>query len=644
MKPSISRQNKHFYEFDSFLVDETERLLLLQGQSVSLTPKAFELLLVFVNNAEFVLTKEELMERVWPDAFVEEANLAVNISMLRKVLGETSDGGQYIETLPRRGYRFAAEVKEFWGERPQSKPVFLQQPDTAQAVIAEPDSGFAPVSTPSPANRITIRKLLAIALALAIIAAIGVVAYRLFATRGEVKRLAVLPFRNQRPSEETDFLGFALADSLINRLDFLKSLVVRPSSYVEKYSRQEKEPQEAAKELDVNTLLMGSFIKDGDDLIVNAQLIDVPSGEKLWSETINVKYYELRHVQDYVARQVVKGLRLNITSAEDEQFDRNVSNNPVAYEYFLRSRYLMSTNNHRKAIELLTKAVEIDPNYALAWAYLARAYHINALQFTGDKTELSAAEADYDQALELDPNLAEARLLKAKLFTETGRVEQAVPLLLGLVKAHPNLAAAHWELSYAYRYAGLLNESIEAGERGLHLDNGIRSHQFNSYLYAGQYEKFINSLPVQEDAYVVFYRGFGYYYQNDLNRAAAAFDRAFELNQSSVISQIGRALRLAIADKKGEGLEVLELADNRIAKNKIGDGEITYKFAQAYDALGENAKALAALNHSIEQGFFCYPYFASDPLLKNIRSEAEFAVIIEKARQRHEDFKRGLQQ
>ncbi|MGA9774137.1 MAG: winged helix-turn-helix domain-containing protein [Blastocatellia bacterium] len=648
MKPSVIRQKKHFYEFDSFLLDETERVLLSHGQTVSLTPKAFELLLVFVNNAGVALTKEELMERVWPDSFVEEANLAVNISMLRKSLGETPDGGQYIETLPRRGYRFHADVKEFRGEPPQSEPVFVQPSRAEEALIAEQDSDLAPL-TASPVTRTKARKLIMIAAAMAIIIALAVVAYLLFARRGEhnapaqVKRLAVLPFRNQRPGEETDYLGFALADSVINRLDFLKSLVVRPSSYIEKYSRQEKEPQQAAKELDVNTLLMGSYIKDGDDLIVNAQLIDVSSGEKLWSETINVKYYELSHVQDYVARQVVKGLRLNLTSAEGERFDRSVSHNSKAFENFLRSRYLMSTNNHRKAIELLKEAVELDPNYALAWAYLARAYHINALQFTGDKTELSAAEADYDQALALDPELSEARLLKAKLFTETGRVEQAVPLLLELLKAHPTMAVAHWELSYAYRYAGLLDESIDAGERAIQLDMRTDSHQFNSYLYTGQYEKFISSLPVREDAYVVFYRGIGYYYQNDLERAASAFDRAFELNQSSVIPHIGKALRLAIAGRQREGLEILEVAEDRIAKNIIGDGEITYKFAQAYDALGERDRALGALNRSVEQGFFCYPYFASDPLLKNIRADAEFAVILEKARQRHENFKRDLE-
>jgi DNA-binding winged helix-turn-helix (wHTH) protein/TolB-like protein/Tfp pilus assembly protein PilF len=650
MNPSVIRQKKQFYEFDSFVLDETERLLLLEGQPVALTPKAFELLFVFVNNAGVTLTKEELMERVWPDSFVEEANLAVNISMLRKALGETPGGGQYIETLPRRGYRFAVEVKEFSGERARPKPIIVQQPHAERVVEQEPAAEFeSPPSSPDgPANRITTQKLMAIAIASAIIIVIAAVAYLLFAARGDnsdgaqLKRLAVLPFKNQRPDEETDYLGFALADSVINRLEYLKSLVVRPSSYIERYANQEKEPQQTAKELDVNTLLMGSYIKDGDDLKVSTQLIDVPSGKKLWSESINVKYYELRHVQDYVARQVVKGLRLNLTADEGERFDRIASQNPLAYENFLRSRYLMSTNNHRKAIELLTKSVELDPNYALAWAYLARAYHINALQISGNKAELSAAEANYDEALRLDPELSEARLMKAKLFTETGRVEQAVPLLLELVKSYPNMAVAHWELSYAYRYAGLLNESIEEGERALQMDTRMGSHQFNSYLYTGQYEKFINSLPVREDAYVVFYRGFGYYYQNDLNRAATAFDRAFELNQSSVISQIGKALRLAIADKKREGVEMMNAAEARIIKVGHGDGEITYKFAQAYDALGEHEKALDALNRSVEQGFFCYPYFASDPLLKNIRGDAEFAIILEKAHKRHEIFKREL--
>jgi DNA-binding winged helix-turn-helix (wHTH) protein/TolB-like protein len=338
MKPSVSRQQSHLYQFDSFMLDETERLLLFDGQPVPLTPKAFELLLVLVSHAGSAMTKEVLMEAVWPDAFVEEANLTVNISMLRKALGEMPGGGQYIETLPRRGYRFAATVHEFWGERMKSKPLIIQQPfveHEAEEERADPESELALNQAPSPVSGVPTsrHKPLMVILTLAVIIGLAVVAYLLTKGKpgdsGQTKRLAVLPFTNKGPGQESEYLGFALADSVINRLDYVKSLVVRPSSYIERYSRQEIEPRQVAKELDVNTLLMGSYIKDGDDLQVNAQLIDVSSGEKLWSESFNVKNYELRQVQDYVARQVVKGLSLNLTNAEGERFDRNVSRDPV---------------------------------------------------------------------------------------------------------------------------------------------------------------------------------------------------------------------------------------------------------------------------------------------------------------------------
>jgi DNA-binding winged helix-turn-helix (wHTH) protein/TolB-like protein len=662
MKALGNHKDKSVYEFDSFVLDETAKILLRDGERVQLTPKALELLIVLVSSAGLVLEKEDLMETVWPETFVEEANLAVNISMLRKALGEMPGGGQYIGTLPRRGYRFAGQVRASVSRHRE-----LEEDSVAANLSSDLAIERQPVARPGShldssepqidrskrgpfASRLIAHKSLTMALTSIIAIATVAVAYLIFSGRadhrsqGQMKRLAVLPFRNQRPSEETDYLGFALADSVINNLDSLKSLVIRPSSYVEKYVGQKKDPTEMAKELDVDTLLMGSYLKDGDDLIVNAELADVSTGDKLWSESVKGKVGKLAELQNYVARQVVSGLRLNLTDAEGKRLGRNASVDPVAYEYFLRSRYLLSTNNHQKAIKLLEKSVELDQNNPLAWAYLARAYHINALQFTGDRADLSKAEADYEQALALDPELSQARLMMAKLFTETGRVEQAAPLLIELLKNNPNMAEAHWELSYAYRYAGLLDESIKEGERALQLNTRLESHQFNSYLYTGQYEKFLASLPVREDSYVVFYQGIGQYYLGDLNKAAVAFDRAYELNQASVISQIGKALRLAIAGKNREGLQMLKGAEARIMNSGTGDGEITYKFAQAYDALGDKGSALRALDRSIEQGFFCYPYLTADPLVKTIRGETECARILEKARHRQEAFRRKLEE
>src|SRR5262249_26540195 len=460
---------------------------------------------------------------------------------------------------------------------------------------------------------------------------------------GPVKRLAVLPFENLRPSEQTDYLAFALADSVINRLESVGSLIVRPSSYVEKYGRQKKTPREIASELDVDILLTGSYVQDGDDLVVNAQLVDVAGKQNLWSESMNLKFEKLLELQDYVARQVAKGLDLKLAVADGNRFNRQAGD-PLAYEYLLRSQYLLSTSNQSKAIELLTESVHLDPNNAVAWAYLGRAYHINALQFSGDRRELAEAEADYEQALTLDPGLSQARLMMAKLYTETGRVERSVGLLLELNKTSPLIGEAHWELSYAYRYGGLLNESIEEGERALQIDSRLSSHQFNSYLYAGQYQKFMDSLPSREDSYVVFYRGLASYYLNDFERAAATFDRCYDLNSVSVISQVGKALRLGIAGKNGEGLDMLRAAENSIARNATGDGEIAYKIAQAYQALGDRASALNALDRAVSQGFFCYSYLASDPLLRGLQGDPAFQATLEKARARHEKFQKLVEE
>jgi DNA-binding winged helix-turn-helix (wHTH) protein/TolB-like protein/tetratricopeptide (TPR) repeat protein len=653
MKAVSNPADKRIYEFDSFVLDEREKVLLRDGERVPLTPKALEMLIVLVSNAGLVLEKEELMEIVWPDTFVEEANLAVNISMLRKALGEMPGGGQYIGTLPRRGYRFAAEVREWTVPDDVSRKLVTRHQQIAEA---DPilDSSHQKVSNlpthPSTSHWLT-SKARAVALISIVVLAAAASTYLVFKGRSErraqaqIRRLAVLPFWNERPSEDSDYLGFALADSVINSLDHLKSLVVRPSSYVAKYANRKKypHPDEIAEELDVNTLLTGSYLKDGEDLVVYAELVDVTTRETLWSESIKIKSDKVVELQGHVTRQVVDGLRLKLTDAEGKRLIRTPPVDPVAYEYFLRSRYLLSTNNNQRAIELLEKSVELDQNNALAWAYLARAYHINALQFSGDRGDLAKAAADYEQALALDPELSQARLMMAKLYTETGRVEEAAPLLVDLVKSNPNMAEARWELSYAYRYAGLLDESIEEGERALQINTRLESHQFNTYLYTGDYGKFIASLPVREDAYVVFYRGLAQYYLGNPAQAAAAFDRAYELNPASVISQIGKALRLALAGKNREGLQILKSAEARITKAGAGDGEITYKFAQTYDALGDKESALKALDRSISQGFFCYPYFAADPLMKNVRSDPEYPSLLEKARLRQDAFKRQLQ-
>jgi tetratricopeptide (TPR) repeat protein len=290
---------------------------------------------------------------------------------------------------------------------------------------------------------------------------------------------------------------------------------------------------------------------------------------------------------------------------------------------------------------MLEEVVALDANFALAWAHLGRAYNAVATFHLKGRTHHLKAQAAYEQALELNPDLIEATIFMANLFTDTNRVEQAVPLLRKLIEAHPNIAEARWELGYAYRFAGMLDESILEGEAARALDSNVKinTSAFNSYLYTGQYEKFLKSLPPGEDsAFVVFYRGFGNYYLKNFEQAAAYFDRAYEI-QPQLYNRIGKSLSYSIKSERLVALDILHDVEREIEERGVGDAEGIYKVAQAYAIAGDKESALRVLRRSIGHGFFCYDYFRSDPMLSSLAGEPVFKELTELARTRHERFK-----
>ena len=266
--------------------------------------------------------------------------------------------------------------------------------------------------------------------------------------------MAVLPFRNLKQDPETDFLGFSLADEIITKLSYVNTLTIRPSSSVDKYRNQIIDPKKVAADLNVDTLLTGIFIKDGDDLRITTQLIDVKPDKILWREAIDVKYDKLLTVQDQVSQQIIKELELNLSPTEAANLRPEKPINALAYEYYLRGIDLYALNQFAAAIGMLEKSTSIEPNYAPSWAHLGRAYTTNAsLQF-GGREDYGKAQAAYEKAISLNPALIEPRIYLSNLFTDTGRVEQAVPLLRSALRDSPNNAEAHWELGYAYRFGG----------------------------------------------------------------------------------------------------------------------------------------------------------------------------------------------
>ncbi len=631
-----------FYEFGRFRCEPREQLLLCEGKPVSLTPKCFDILVALVESDGRLVSKEELMTKVWPDSFVEEANLTVNISALRKILGETAEGNPYIETVPKRGYRFIA-------------PITQCQPDASAelAGLGEAEKGAAEDSLSLPARaplhsagrpRRLLAGLVTVLLGVVLAGLVYSVRHRSFSNSlsQAPRRLAILPFRNLSQNPDTDFLGLSLADAVTTKLGYVNALVVRPSYATEKYRNQVVDLPKAAAELNVDTLLTGNYLRDRDDLRITCQLVDVKSESILWRGAFDLKYDKLLTLQDHVAQQIIKGLEVTLSPTEAERLKPDEPIDPLAYEYYLRGVDLYARGEFTLAIKMLEKSAALAPGHAMTWAYLGRARTATAsFQFGGD-TEYRQAQAAFERALTLQPSQIEARIYMANLLTDTGKAEQAVPLLRSALQENPNHAELHWELGYAYRFAGMLRESAAECEQARQLDPGVKltSSTLNAYLYLGEYDKFLQSLPALNDsALILFYRGFAELYQGAREQAAGDFDRAFELDSSLFQAQVGKAISDGIAQRPSQGLEFLHQAESKINQRGVGDPEAIYKVAQAYALLDDKMSALRVLRLSVDAGFFSYPYFASDPLLDNLRREREFVAILETARRRHEAFK-----
>ena len=492
--------------------------------------------------------------------------------------------------------------------------------------------------------RVTRRKWAIAAAAAAVLSGGAYVAWKRSASHAggdPLHRLAILPFRNLRPDPGTDFLGFSLADAVITKMGYISSIAVRPSSSIDQYRNQAIDPRKVGADLNVDTLLTGSYIKDGDDLRITTQLIDVSQMRMIWQDTIDIKYARLLTVEDRVAQQIINGLELNLSAIEAGNLRVDNPDNRAAYEDYLRGVDLYSLGDFASAIAVLERSAREAPNYALTWAHLGRAYTTAAsLQF-GGREMYKKAQAAYQKALAINPALINARIYMSNLLTDTGHAEEAVPLMRGALENNRNSAEAHWELGYAFRFGGMLPESIAECERARQIAPAVKmtSSAFNSYLYTGEYDKFLGSLPANGTPYITFYRGFAEYHQHDFRNAAAHFDRAYQLDPGLLQTEVGKALAEGLRNRNAAGISLLHATEAKIAERGVADAEGIYKVAEAYALLGDKVSALRLFQRTIEGGFFCYPYFLRDPLIDNLRREPGFTSLMDKARQRYEAFK-----
>jgi DNA-binding winged helix-turn-helix (wHTH) protein/TolB-like protein/Tfp pilus assembly protein PilF len=630
--------------FANFEVNLRSGELRREGSKVRLQDQPFSVLTVLLESAGEVVTREELRKRLWAeDTFVDfDHRLAVAVSKLRDALRDSAEKPKLIETVGRRGYRFVGQL----------------EPTDSLSADSSGGKSDAPLASSQPVEQAEIPKLarprprrsriflfsVGFVILLAVIALTKLVHIRSETGQARAPRsLAILPLQNRGEDSRSDFLGLSLADVLITKLAYVSSLSVRPSAAIEKYRGTAIDLQKVAADLKVDTLLTGSFIRDGNNLRITYQLVDAKTEKILGQGIIDLKYDNLLAVQDKVTGQLISKLQLNLSPVETEHLKPEASISPLAYEYFLQGLDLYGQHKFPLAIKMFEKTTEIDPNYAPAWAYLGASYNSDAAFELGGREQYRRAQAAYERALAIRPNLLDAQIFLANFLIDTGKVEQAVPLLRDALKTNGNYAAAHWELGYAYRFGGMLDESVAECELARQLAPFVKGNGsvLNSYLYLGEYQKFLESLPVDDSSFTLFYRGFGEFHEKQFDQASRDFDRAYELDPT-LYTGIGKALSDSIHQQGAEGLQLLSGLERTVRERGVGDPEATYKIAEAYAILGNKSSALHVLRMSVESGFFSYPYINKDPLLNNLHGEPEFARILNVAHQRHEAFKNSF--
>ena len=631
--------------FANFEVDVRAGELRRDGSKVRLQEQPFLLLTVLLESPGEVVTREELRKRLWPaDTFVDfDHRLAVAVSKLRDTLRDSAEEPKFVETVGRRGYRFMGRLESSALPSMDSKVGMAETPLPPARPAGQAE--FPRLRSPGSTRSRTKRVVLLCSAGFVILLGVTVWAKFLHNRSGKEqsfapRSLAILPLQNRGQDSNSDFLGLSLADVLITKLAYVNSLSVRPSAAIEKYRGASIDLQKVAADLKVDTLLTGSFIRDGDNLRITYQLVEAKTEKILGQGVIDLKYDNLLTVQDKVTSQLISELQLSLSPSEAERLKPEVAVNPLAYEYFLQGLDFHGQHKFPLAIKMLEKSTAIDPHYAPAWAYLGASYTSDAAFELGGREQYRRAQAAYQRALAIRPNLLDAQMFLANLLVDTGKVEQAVPLLRDALKTNGNYAAAHWELGYAYRFAGMLDESVVECERALRLAPLVKGNGsvLNTYLYLGQYQKFLESLPVDDSSFFLFYRGFGEFHEKQFDQAAKDFDRAYEL-EPTLYTGIGKAFSDSIHGRKAEGLELLSELESKIRERGVGDPEATYKITEAYAVLGDKISALRVLGTSVGSGFFSYSYIAKDPLLNDLHSEPAFNEILRIAHQRHEAFK-----
>ncbi|HUR97175.1 MAG TPA: winged helix-turn-helix domain-containing protein [Pyrinomonadaceae bacterium] len=584
----MRNDGQQFYEFEDFRLDAA-RGVLSQGETIiNITPKAVEILRLLVENRGETVSKDEIFAEVWPDSFVEEANLSHHIFRLRKALGESEDR-KLIETVPKRGYRFVGELR-----------------------ISEPVVSVAEPGEPERPRRWWIVP------ALAALALISLTSGWYFYSRRtqsathienarDIRSIAVMPFVNESGSDEIEYLSDGMTETLINSLSEVPSLNVKSRPAVFRFKGREVSPQTIASELNVQAVLFGRLTLRGNDLTLFLSLIDPPTENQIWGKQYVRKLSDLVALQNEIGRDVAQSLEARLTAAGEDSLSKNYSKKGDAYRSYLLGDYYwakFTKENFLRAKKHYEDAIAIDPEYALAYAGLANTYtvlgvngHIPSAE-AGPKSraaaersielapnlaeahvalgaykmffdwDLDGADGHFSKAMELDRDYAVPHELRAYVLRARGRHEEAIAEAKRANEIDPLNLLMIGDIGVCYRFAGQGEQAIETNKRLLEMDPNFADARFENGLLLAQLGSYEAALVEEKEALSLsanstkIKSGLGIVYgrAGDLSNAKKVIDELIAGSGERYVSPMDIALIYSTMNDKDKAFEWLEKA------------------------------------------------------------------------------------
>ncbi len=455
----------------------------------------------------------------------------------------------------------------------------------------------------------------------------------------EKKSLAILCFRNLANDPASSFYEFSLADAVITELARVRSLVVRPSSVIARYQGQTRDPREIGEELSVSAVLTAGFIHSGDHFRVTAQLIDVTSGELLWSDRIDTSAADIIALQDTIAQRIVEGLRLELSPAEQVGIAKASTQNPVAYEQYLRGRDLfarfifrtLSRDDCDRAIEHFERAIQLDPNFALAHDGLGACYVNRVFKGFGGAEDYERAEVAFNKALAIDPNIVEARMLMVFVYLWRGEKQKARDEVSRARNEAPNEPVVHFVKAMLHRLDGEYGRALRSYDRLVRLDPA--AHVVASYsralvhMYMGHFDETFRQLDnagEPDNALVRTFRALALYYTGQTDAAAELMRGTIEKHPNMHGIRPFMAMFLSAQGKHDEAIAQLT---PEVKRNGEVDADISYSIGSVYALEGLANDAFEWLERSIALGNANRPCFENDPNWASLRSDPRFIQL-----------------